>query len=250
MISKVSKLTDLNFDKFRRLATDDSLSSHEKIGFFDSVRKGKTGAILTDILTKLTNMKKGQQTVVDIGCGCGDLAFALIELCQRQGHEILLVDSQEMLSHLPDGTNIVKVAAKFPQESGALSSYSKAVDVILVYSVLHYVFKESDYLTFIDEAVKLLRPGGQLLLGDLPNLSMRNRFFASEAGIEFHQQNNQTKERPQLEQNRLEGSDIDDSIIATITARYRQAGLHSFCLPQGPDLPMANRREDVLITRP
>jgi hypothetical protein len=49
--------------------------------------------------------------------------------------------------------------------------------------------------------------------------------------------------------NSLESGQIDDGVILGLVARMRAAGLHAFVLPQGPDLPMATRREDILIMR-
>jgi len=47
----------------------------------------------------------------------------------------------------------------------------------------------------------------------------------------------------------LEPAQIDDGVILGLIARMRAAGLHAFVLPQGPGLPMATRREDILIMR-
>ena len=60
--------------------------------------------------------------------------------------------------------------------------FHRAVDVILSYSVLHYVFVQQPLYEFLDTSLGLLADGGQMLLGDIPNVSKRKRFFSSAAG--------------------------------------------------------------------
>jgi len=48
----------------------------------------------------------------------------------------------------------------------------------------------------------------------------------------------------------VEPDQIDDSIVFAILQRARAAGFHSYVLPQAPHLPLANRREDILVIRP
>ncbi len=43
---------------------------------------------------------------------------------------------------------------------------------------------------------------------------------------------------------------LDDAVVLGILARCRAAGFDAYVVPQAPDLPMANRREDILIHRP
>ena len=102
---------------------------------------------------------------------------------------------------------------------------------------------------FIDRVVELLTEGGQLLLGDVPNVSKRKRFFASDAGVRYHQKFMATSDRPEVAFNVLEPGTLDDAVILAILGRYRSAGCDTFVLPQQPALPFANRREDILISR-
>ena len=103
---------------------------------------------------------------------------------------------------------------------------------------------------FVDACLSLLAPGGQLLIGDIPNVSKRKRFFASAAGVRCHQQYTGTDEVPAVMFNTLERSKIDDAVVLAILGRARAAGFDAYVLPQAAELPMANRREDVLIVRP
>jgi hypothetical protein len=115
---------------------------------------------------------------------------------------------------------------------------------------LQYVFVEGSFIDFVDACLSLLAPGGQLLLGDIPNQSKRKRFFASAAGVAHHQSFTGTNEVPAVAFNALGRSKIDDAVVLAVVARARAAGFDAYVVPQAPDLPMANRREDVLIVRP
>jgi hypothetical protein len=89
-----------------------------------------------------------------------------------------------------------------------------------------------------------------LLIGDVPNVSKRKRFFASAAGVRCHQQYTGTEELPEVTFNTIETSKIDDAVVFSILSRARAAGFDAYAMPQAAELPMANRREDILITRP
>src|SRR3712207_3111669 len=176
----------LDFAGFARLAEDDSLSKYEKIGFPDSYRAGHEAAIFSDIRAKLPRLAERGLTVLDIGPGCSDLPGMLIDLCREQGHRLYLVDSAEMLRRLPDAEFIAKRPGLFPKDRHAVADLVGQVNVMLCYSVLHYVFIDANPFDFVDLAVELLAPGGELLIGDVPNVSKRRRFFASAAGVAYH----------------------------------------------------------------
>jgi hypothetical protein len=245
------RFQNLNFDRFRTLAQDDSLSRYEKIGFPDSYRHGKEERIFNDITGKLRNLGQRNKVVMDIGPGCSELASMLITLCRKNGHSLLLIDSEEMLSHFPDEPFVTKVPSRYPTECDWLfEAYAKRVNVVLTYSVIHYVFAESNIFEFIDKSIGLLAEKGEMLIGDIPNLSKRRRFFSSPAGVRYHQEFTGTEEAPKVEFNTLEVGDIDDSVILALLMRCRNSGVEAYLLPQSDDLPMANRREDILIRKP
>ena len=115
-------------------------------------------------------------------------------------------------------------------------------------TVFHYVFGRKRQNLFLDSCLSLLAHGGQLLLGDLPNASKRARFFASPAGIEFQEKYAQMM--PNTPNQTVEKNSLDDSIIFALLRRAHIRGFDAYLLPQAHDLPMANRREDILIVRP
>jgi hypothetical protein len=244
------KFADLSFDDFRRMAGDESLSQYERIGFPDSYRAGKEEAIFEDITSKLPALAGRGKVVLDVGPGCSGLPLMLVELCRRQGHTLLLVDSAEMLARLPDGPFVRKFPAYYPRCEELFAEYAGRVDVLLCYSVLHYVFAESNLWDFLDASLGLLAAGGQMLLGDVPNVSKRRRFFASAAGVEFHREFTKTETTPEVVFNRVERGQIDDAVVLSLVARARAEGCDAYVVPQREDLPMANRREDILFRKP
>lgn len=244
------RFADLTFDDFRRLAKDDTLSPYERIGFPVSYREGKEEAIFADITAKVASLSGTGKVVLDVGPGCSGLPRMLAELCRARGHTLLLVDSEEMLSQLPDEPFARKIPGYYPRCEGLFEVYGGRVDVILCYSVLHYVFAESNVWDFLDRSLLLLAEGGEMLIGDVPNASKRRRFFASPAGVRFHQQFTGADSPPEVVYNRVERMQIDDAVVLSLLLRARAAGCDAYVVPQRPDLPMANRREDILIRKP
>jgi hypothetical protein len=245
----LTRFERLTFADFRRLAVDDSLSPYEKIGFPDAYREGAEEAIFEDIVTKLPALETESRRVLDIGPGCSGLPRMLLELCGRRGHRAIFVDSPEMLAQLPEEPFLAKVPGSFPDDVELPDGSNHAMDAILVYSVLHYVFAEADVGAFLDRAIELLAHGGAMLIGDVPNASKRRRFFSSPAGIEFHKRFMDTHEPPVVD-DPVEPDKIDDSVVLGLLERARAAGCDAYVLPQRPDLPLANRREDILVVRP
>jgi hypothetical protein len=246
-----SRFRDLSYDEFRVLAADDSLSPHEKVGFPDSYRADYEESIFRDIVTKLGGLDGRPRTVLDIGAGCSGLARRMIDLCRARGHSLLLADSPEMLDHLPDEPFIRKVPGFFPRDCAWLfDEYAGRIDAILTYSVVQYVFAEASLTVFLDRSLGLLADGGRMLVGDVPNASMRRRFFRSPAGIAFHRAFTGTDGLPPVEPEGLAPGVMDDATVLAVLARYRAAGFHAFVVPQEDGLPMANRREDILILKP
>jgi hypothetical protein len=243
----------LDYEGFRALARDPRLSEHEKIGFPPAYREGFDDAILADIALKLPMLLAAEgQMVVDIGPGCATLPRRLIDLCRDRGHTLVLVDSPEMLALLPDAPGVTrKCEGLFPRNLAEVAQTAgRPADAPLCYSVLHYIHLDADSLQFIDAATSLLAPGGRALIGDIPNLSKRRRFFATERGQAFHRAFTQTDTPYDTGQDAPAPGKIDDAVLANLIARAQAAGCDAYLLPQDPALPMANRRDDLLIIRP
>ncbi|MEO6303439.1 MAG: class I SAM-dependent methyltransferase [Bacteroidia bacterium] len=237
---------ELNFDDFKKMASDKSLSNSEKIGFPDSYRKGFSKKILNDINLKLPIYNTTGKVIIDIGCGCDELTYELIEVCKKNDHTLILIDSEEMIKDLPSSDKIIKLAGKFPFNDNRLDKYIAKADYVLCYSVIFYVFANDNLYDFIHQSVNLLKAGGHFLIGDIPNIDKRDRFLDSEEGKQFLQNSGQVKGSTAHE-NR--DQKMDDSIVIAIITRMRRFGCEAYVMPQMGELPMSNRREDILIIR-
>ena len=237
----------MTFETFKTMASDKGLSKYEKIGFPDDYREEYEENIFNNINIILRLDRKGI-VFFDIGCGCSELPKLIIKNAIKNRQNLYMVDSEEMLVHLPNKDNIFKTPGKFPDEISLLE-YKNKVDAIVLYSVLQHIVLDMNPFHVIDEAVKLLNDGGRLLIGDIPNISKRNRFFASNTGLKFHQNFTKMDTDPEYEFNTLIEDKIDDSLVFAILNRYRNAGFETYLLEQPTDLPMGNRREDILIVK-
>jgi hypothetical protein len=245
------RFAGLTYEDFRSMAGDPTLSANEKIGMPDPARLEFDESILADILQKVPSLQRAGQVVVDLGSGCGTFAHHFIAYCAGLEHKLILVDSPEMLMHLPDLLNIHKVVGRFPANEGSIrKQMSDGADVVLAYGVLSVVFADSNPFLFLDRAAALLRNGGHLLVGDIPNASKLRRFLASDAGARYHKQYMRTEEPPPIAAFDPPTDRIDDGVILGIVDRMRRRGFDAYIVPQSESLPLANRREDILIVRP
>jgi hypothetical protein len=246
--SDIDRFKDLNFDDFRRLAEEPGISQNQRIGFPDSYRDGFTDDILEDICFKLPMLAASNATVVDIGPGCSELSEKLISLCARHHHKLVLVDSTEMLNLLPDAAFITKVPGRFPENIELLTSLLPGgANTVLCYSVLHYMLQDFEVNEISNSVAKLLRDDGRALLGDIPNISKRKRFFSSSEGRAFHREYTGTDEDPTDLLNEQEEGKITDRTLEEFITCFHRYGLTAKVIEQGTRLPMANRREDLLI---
>jgi len=234
------------FDTYRLAAEDPTLSEHEKIGMPDAFRQGFGEAIWADIQAKLPGLSVRGARVLDIGPGCGELPRRLIAGAEALEQELVLIDHKAMLDHLPPSPAVRRIEGRFPDDFGEAGQF----DAILLYSVLQTVIIEANPFAFVDAAAALLRPGGALLIGDMPNFSKLRRFLASERGQEHHKAYMRTDEAPEIPAFAPAVDRIDDGLVFGLLSRARMAGYDAYLLPQPLELPLANRREDMLIVRP
>jgi 2-polyprenyl-3-methyl-5-hydroxy-6-metoxy-1,4-benzoquinol methylase len=247
-----SALSNYNFlpsyEEFRERAKNDAFSLNEKCGFPEAFRSGRSALIFADICSKLTVLANPGVKLLDVGAGCADLAHHIIGATGRNGQSLTVIDSPEMLSLLPDRSYLTKIEGPFPDCAQKIAPLGP-FDAILAYDVVQTVFRDSNLFAFVDSAVQLLKEQGQFLIGDIPNATMRKRFMASASGKAYHESHYPDLPEPNIVFNSLVPGQIDDGVILGLVGRMRFAGLHAFVLPQGPDLPMATRREDILVIK-
>lgn len=241
-----ARFRNLDFAAFRNLARLD-IDPIEKVGFPVAYRAGREHLIVDDICAKLIRLGDRNRIVVDIGPGCSGVALGLIEQCRSRGHSLVLIDSAEMLALLPDAPFIRKLPARYPDECRwLLDEYRGRVDALVAYSVLQYVFAEGDPIDFVQCSLTLVADGGRMLIGDVPNASKRRRFLASAEGQRFQAAG--PSESGAISESHL--ARLDDAFVLNLIERCRARGFDAYVVPQDPALPMANRREDILVVKP
>jgi 2-polyprenyl-3-methyl-5-hydroxy-6-metoxy-1,4-benzoquinol methylase len=247
---ETARFNRLGFDSFRDLAIDPKLSENEKIGCATGHREGFGEAIWTAIMAALPALGGRQARVLDIGPGCAELPRRMIALAEANGHQVTMIDHREMLDQLPVSVAVTRVAGRFPEDMPRIDQADEGFDVVLAYGVLQSVIIDGNPSFFIDAALDRLRPGGRLLIGDVPNFSKLRRFLTSDAGVAHHYAYMRTDQAPEVPAFAAATDRIDDGMLLGFVLRARLAGYDAYLLPQPADLPLANRREDLLIVRP
>ena len=112
-------------------------------------------------------MLSGDERIVDIGGGTGHYAIAFANHCRQV---TVLDESQDMLAKVPPHEKI-RVARGDALQTGL---EAESFDLALLSDVVHHIAAQDRLL---DEAYRLLKPGGRLVIHDFAANSRRVRFF-------------------------------------------------------------------------
>ncbi|MCC9622547.1 class I SAM-dependent methyltransferase [Thalassospira sp. MA62] len=239
-----------NYERFREFAKDGDLSEYERIGFPDSYRAGYENAIVDDIEKKLEFSHYKGGVMLDVGSGASPVTSCLLQRAKSYGISVVMNDSPEMLSLISSDVPFTKLPGQFPKVLGkAMELQPDGYDLLLCYSVLLCVVLDGNVFDFVDAVSLALKPGGMALIGDIPNISKRRRFFASQEGIEFHKKFMNTDQGPEVDHFAIVRDSLDDAVLNALVARAHAAGNDAYILPQPRTLPMFNRRDDIVIQR-
>ena len=203
--------------------------------------------IFFDIVKKLKI--KPTDSILDIGCGTGNVTFPLSFICQQ----ITCVDHTDVLNRMKVRFGAMNNLQLIPGNFLNLK-IRKKFDKILSYSVLHYLSNFDEVIAFIEKSRKLLKPGGIALFGDIPNSSLKKRFLDTDYGKKFLEEWNRKQSKstsPEVELNEDPQTVVfDDETITKLLVHNRLNGYNSYILPQSRKLPFGNTREDLLIIHP
>ncbi|HYM00446.1 MAG TPA: class I SAM-dependent methyltransferase, partial [Blastocatellia bacterium] len=216
-------------------------------------QKEAESLIADDVLLKL---RPGQlDRLLEIGCGVGVILRPLSEHVA----EAVGLDHPSCLrkfSELGIPANVELVPGQWPE-----AKPEGSFDRILVYSVLQYLSGPEEARLFIKECLRILRPGGTLMLGDVPNVDSKRRFLNSSFGRKFSEEyakrNSRAGEASEEQMMRDELFSavkagppyLTDQFILGLLAVAGERGMESYAVPQPADLPFSYTREDILIRR-
>jgi 2-polyprenyl-3-methyl-5-hydroxy-6-metoxy-1,4-benzoquinol methylase len=234
-----------SFDAYGELARL-NVSATELSGRYQTQAEAER-RILADVIRKLAIDPR--DSLLEIGCGAGNLLIPLSFVTA----DVVGIDHPNVVAYArraSSGAGIRWLEGRFPDVMP-----SERFDCILMYSVIHYVPSFPELLPFITAAAGLLKPGGRLLVGDIPNSDRKRRFLESDAGQVFEREwQSARRESPASQSHVFDDATgigaLVDSQILEIVAHARAAGFHAYILPQPRDLPFGHTREDVLIVRP
>jgi 2-polyprenyl-3-methyl-5-hydroxy-6-metoxy-1,4-benzoquinol methylase len=211
--------------------------------------------IVPDILAKLGITPADD--CLDIGCGTGNILIPVSFHCRRitgnDNAKCLKVLAKRVaglnnIGFLPGNFLDVKTEDRF--------------DKIIIYSVIQYLADEAELFSFIDKAVSLLNTGGKILIGDIPNKSKADRYYATEQGkawlAEFQRQRAAAQSRQEKEcivdflQDAEKDNNyvaIDDALALAVLQRTRARGCNSYLVSQPESLPFGGSRDDIVIEK-
>jgi len=240
-------MSSISYENYGILA--ESLSDHTRVaGRYECQREAEK-RILVDVVHKLALSPRDR--LLEIGCGTGNLLIPLSFIVR----EVTGVDHPSCVSAFSKrfhADSITLIGMNFFDcQNDALGSFDK----ILIYSVLHYL-SEDELILFVDKALSLLLPGGKMLLGDLPNVSRKERFLSSKEGKDFAAewdkkmgQAGDKNNRTSVRQEDRDTVVFNDATMLSLLGHIRKEGFHAYILPQPGSLPFGHTREDILIER-
>jgi 2-polyprenyl-3-methyl-5-hydroxy-6-metoxy-1,4-benzoquinol methylase len=211
--------------------------------------------ISADVIAKMG--LNGTGTLLEIGCGVGTLLTPLARCVSKAigiDHPSCIAKYRE----LGVAPNVSLFSGEWP-----CATVPVPVDWLLCYSVLHCLRDAQAAMHFIRACLEALRPGGTLLIGDLPNVDKRQRFLASAFGKRFHadwmaqtadqsrvlHRDAMAREEIFAQLDRSAPPFISDAFVLRVLTEARNEGHESYLLSQPTQLPFSFTREDVIIRK-
>ena len=209
--------------------------------------------VLKDIIKKLS--VKPTDIILDIGCNVGTHLIPLYFFTDK----IYGIDHKKCLevlrNRLPELPNSNLIPGNF-LDLKINTKFSK----ILCYSVLHYLKNEREVLFFVEKTLKILKRGGIIMLGDIPNQNLERNFLKSKIGkkwvkkfnferIKFKKENKIESISYYLKNKKKDNScvTINDSLIKNLISKLNKKMTKIRRFKHPLNFPHGQAREDIII---
>tara|TARA_B110000438_G_C15775724_1_gene633950 strand:+ start:961 stop:1701 length:741 start_codon:yes stop_codon:yes gene_type:complete len=209
--------------------------------------------VLKDIMSKLS--VKPTDVILDIGCNVGMHLmplFFFVDKIYGNDHKKCLETLKNRFPEFPNSNLIpgnfldLKVRKKFSK--------------ILCYSVLHYLKNEKEVLFFVEKALKILKKGGIIMLGDIPNQNLESNFLKSKIGKKwtkkFNSERIKSKKKNEIEsisyylKNKKKDNSyvtINNSLIKNLISKLSKKVIKIKRFKHPLNFPHGQSREDIII---
>lgn len=238
-------MSSTSFDNYSQLARLQDADNTEVAGRY-SFQSSAERRIIKDVTEKLA--LNSDDSLLEIGCGPGNILLPLSYQVARSAG----IDNHAALERLAARCGKPMHIETYPGDFLSMELPSPLFSKVLIYSVLQYVDSVASAIQFLQRALSLLRPGGRLMLGDLPNQDKKHRFMVSQAGAIASQEwrtlvedvgSHPLSDLPQDDRLLV----VNDDLLLTLLQCGRKEGYESYLLPQPTDLPFGHTREDLIF---
>ncbi|MBF0331988.1 MAG: class I SAM-dependent methyltransferase [Candidatus Omnitrophica bacterium] len=129
--------------------------------------------VVADVSSKLPLTLKSR--LLDVGCGTGLFTIPLSRVCGS----ICAMDAAARAVDVLRARMVEEGVGNIECSVGSvldLPFEDACFDHVLMYSVLHYLVDEAQVKTCLRELVRVCRPGGSILIADIPDPKVRDAF--------------------------------------------------------------------------
>ena len=201
-------------------------------------------------ITKILELNKSDK-IIDIGCGTGDVVIPL----SRKVKSITAVDYPKIIDLLKKRSDKQRVQnMNFISSDMLKLKTKKKFNKVLAYSLIHYMKDKNQLKKFIKKLLDLTSSNGIILIGEIPNISMKKRFLKSKIGKEINKKFlhnlNKLKQKYTSQFNYNEKFiQIYDKEIRFMINYCNQIGVDAYVLPIKKGLPFSYTRVNLLIKK-
>ena len=190
-------------------------------------------------------MLNSKDKFIEIGSGLGNLLIPLSKY----------VGKTTALDHPTIIKNLKKRVGKKKNFSFISGNFLKKkinfkYDKILVYGVLHCLKNSKEVNNFIYKGIKILKNGGIIFFGDIPNESLKQKFLNSRKGKIFQKKWKRSVSKQKFEAKNF-GSLVkfNNKTIFNIIRKFENKRTEVYVIPQPNDHPFSNTRVDLIIKK-